>query len=954
MKKWLWLTVLLLCSLGVCFAEENEVVSSTSWMTFITKEEPAYRVVKDTYTLSCYQGESVATPLSLNLETGDAVEVAFTVPEDGLYEIWLTYRTATQSILPTELDIAIDGQCIFGELHSVQLRALWVDEGVFPVDRYGNEMSVFPYAAEVDLEAGLCDSTARTLEPFLFELTAGEHVLSMTVVDGAVSISELSLRAAEETPAYVAGDASGSNLIVIEAEQIASRNSSSIRGAGEYVTTLSPYSSEHRKINHLAGGSFRTAGDVVTYEFEVAEGGWYCFGAYYRQNTREDYPVYLDILIDGRLPSDKASAVPFDYCVDFDYMMAMADGQAQTFYLGEGVHTLSLRINATPLTPALELIESLNSQINAMSQEIIRLSGGVTTDKYRFYNIQNSIPDIVDIFEGWASECDAMLEYLQGLEPNAGTSAFAYFQLSADQLRRLAEYPEDIPRRTSELSTGSNSVSKMLAQQMLDIMYNNVSIDQIYLYQTEAELPEKPGFMASLGMNVERFFNSFSSQDYSTSSGQEGHLQVWMSESRQLVELLQNLIDSEFTPSTGIEVDLAMMPGEQKLVLSNAAGTSPDVALSINFVTPSYLDVRGALYDLTEFEDFPEVADRFTTSLFVPYIYDEGVYSLPQTLLFWVMYYRTDIFESLEIEIPTTLDEVKAILPVLQANGMNFYYPTAGMSGTKSFAGTLPLIMQSGGSIYGATLGDTTLDSEESLEGFRTLTELFTIYSLPVDAGAGFYQRFRDGTLPIGIAELGMYNQLSNAAPELDGRWSIAVIPGVSTDGGNVSRWTTGNIKTCCILSNTDMPEEAWTFLKWWTSTEVQSTYANLQYTTYGEDYLWVSANKEAFSLLPIKASHKAVILEQMEWMSDAPWSLGTYMIERELSNAFISVVVDGVDARRALDKAVKRIDRETTRKLTEFGYIKDGEVVKEYITPNVAFIEQMISDYYAKKEKVE
>ena len=153
------------------------------------------------------------------------------------------------------------------------------------------------------------------------------------------------------------------------------------------------------------------------------------------------------------------------------------------------------------------------------------------------------------------------------------------------------------------------------------------------------------------------------------------------------------------------------------------------------------------------------------------------------------------------------------------------------------------------------------------------------------------------------------------------------------------------------IMANTDMPEEAWTFLKWWASAETQSTYANQLFTMYGEDTLWASANIEAFEQLPIKYAHKQVILEQMEWTSDAPWCLGTYMVERELSNAFLSVVVEGEDARRALDKAAKAINRETERKLEEFGYMKDGELLREYIAPDTSLIEEMIEQYYAEQE---
>ena len=85
--------------------------------------------------------------------------------------------------------------------------------------------------------------------------------------------------------------------------------------------------------------------------------------------------------------------------------------------------------------------------------------------------------------------------------------------------------------------------------------------------------------------------------------------------------------------------------------------------------------------------------------------------------------------------------------------------------------------------------------------------------------------------------------------------------------------------------------------------------------------------------------------------MTEAPWVLGTYMLERELSNAFISVAVDGTDARRALDTAVKRINRETYRKLEEFGYWKDGVMLKEFKTPDVSVVRNLIDRYNQQKE---
>ena len=201
-------------------------------------------------------------------------------------------------------------------------------------------------------------------------------------------------------------------------------------------------------------------------------------------------------------------------------------------------------------------------------------------------------------------------------------------------------------------------------------------------------------------------------------------------------------------------------------------------------------------------------------------------------------------------------------------------------------------------------------------------------------------------SMPIGVADLATYNLLLNAAPELDGLWDIALFPGLTNAEGEVERWTTGGAETMAIMTAAqthDRVDEAWRFLEWWSRKETQSNFGNLLQSTYGSEYIWPTANTEAFAQLPLRSAHKHVIIEQMEWMTEAPWVLGTYMLERELSNAFISVTADGVEARRAMDTAVKRINRETYRKLEEFGYTQNGVKVKDYRIATVEMIEQWI-----------
>ena len=85
--------------------------------------------------------------------------------------------------------------------------------------------------------------------------------------------------------------------------------------------------------------------------------------------------------------------------------------------------------------------------------------------------------------------------------------------------------------------------------------------------------------------------------------------------------------------------------------------------------------------------------------------------------------------------------------------------------------------------------------------------------------------------------------------------------------------------------------------------------------------------------------------MEQASYILEPPRLLGSYMLERELSNAFNNVVVDGDNLRSRIDDVVKTVNRETNRKLEEFGYIdSEGNILKEYIVPSVEQVREILS----------
>ena len=77
--------------------------------------------------------------------------------------------------------------------------------------------------------------------------------------------------------------------------------------------------------------------------------------------------------------------------------------------------------------------------------------------------------------------------------------------------------------------------------------------------------------------------------------------------------------------------------------------------------------------------------------------------------------------------------------------------------------------------------------------------------------------------------------------------------------------------------------------------------------------------------------------------MREIPRVPGWYMLERELSNAWNSIVLNGQNTRATIENAVDLTNKELNRKLTEFGYLSDtGAVIKTYHVTTLQMIEDL------------
>lgn len=931
-----------------------------------------YTKIRAGYTLAEYQGQAVVYDIGSVYRGGDGtlttetmaypesekilsigqkgrVELELEVPQAAVYYMRLDYLADSASILPVEMGVMVNGEYPFYEMRQQVLESRWTAKPDKVYDSYGNEVVSMPDKVYDWQSKYIQDSTCRYTEPLGIELQQGKNTLSIELNEGTLLLGNIVLTAKPQIAAYTGSEAAaGDGFIAIQAEDFTYRNNSAIHAACEFDPDLYPYQSSKRVMNTIDSASFGSGGQEISYTFTAEKAGNYYIAFHYSQGDKSDFPVFMNIKIDGVIPNTAFQNHAFAYEKKYElYTMVDANGNKISIPLEAGTHEISMQISMEPIRESLETVEKIMSRVNDLSLEVTKVAG-TNKDKYRDFSLESYIPGVGDMLTAWADELHQVMENARVYNPGKRKiAAFSSISIAENQLRSLAKKPDELIYRMDELATSTSSVNQHLANLIDSLNGNDFSLDSIYLYQEDAknQIPKHKNIFVKGWLGLVRFFTSFGEQAYSSSNTNPEHLQVSVNRSRQHLEIMQLMINEQFTPQTGIEVDLSLMPDQTKLVLANASGDSPDVATGVNYSIPFELGIRGALKDLTEFEDFAEVAERYNAGMIMPYVIGDSIYAIPETMNFQVMFYRKDILDKLGLAVPDTLEEVEAMLPDLQMRGLNFYYPTARTVGMKTFLDTTPILFQSGGSLYDGTADNATLTSEEIVEGFTTLTNLFTIYNLPKDV-PNFYQHFRNGDYPIGISDFGNYNMISNAAPEIDGSWGVALIPGVKNADGEVMRYSSAGAEGTFLFESTpEREQQAWTFVKWWSSAEVQAEFGQRLQITYGDEYYWNTANAEAFAQLPWDSDDKEVILEQLTWTLEAPRALASYMVERELSDAYNLVVLGAKSAtvREALDDAQKSVKRETQRKLEEFGYVENGVTIQEYEIPTVAKVEEII-----------
>ena len=874
-----------------------------------------------------------------------------TVPKAGEYAIAITYIMAEAAVLDSTITVTTatsEGKAL--QTARTEVYSLWQDETKdYTLDRYGNEVSPSQITLQKDVTDYVREYSSVNGEAVGFAFAEGKQQIRILSNDAEILIKEIKVVEKPELMDYETYQSmySGNDYIgepiVIEGEDYALKNDSAIRSKSSSSAAATPYHPYYKWMAALDGNSWKTVGQRVVWNFTVPEDGWYNMAFHYSQSYKEGQESRRTIEIDGKIPYAELREIEFSYTGSkYDYQYT--DGKV---YLTKGEHTLGMYIEMPEMQSLIAQVEVLMEDLQDIGLSLQQVAGS-DADATRTWEIEKYIPGVTERLTNIQTELENLYSHMEeqyGDEPASSQN----LKLAADILAQVLKEPERLPTRTEDINVGSSSATSYLAELINGWKNQGLSIDNIYLMGEDTTLPDPNGdFLVNFTNGVKKFFHSLFSKDagYTTAAtDEEGVLTVWINRSVQYVEMIQTLCDSRYegyTDENGnkITIQFSVMPDEGKLLLANASNTGPDVALGVSGDKPYQLALRGAIYPLTEFDDFAEYVDgKFLNEAYEPFIYEDKIYAMPETQQFNVLMYRTDIMERLGLEIPKTWNDVANMMPTLRRNGMNFYMPLSSQTGTKSIENIAPFFWQVAAangedptySLYAENGLSTTLNNETNIAAFQTLTDLYLLYGLQNNMPS-FYNNFRYGVSPIGIGNFSNYVQMLYAAPEIADDWAVAAVPGFAAEDGTIYNQMTTIGSSAIIMEDSDKKEAAWDFLKWWMSDETQAEFAQTLQSKYGSSYIWNSANVNAFAELAIPEEDRVVILEQWKHTENIRHTPASYMLERSLSDAWYNVVNKHIPVRRALNEAAVNTQQELTIKLQEFDYLNEaGETLQEY-----------------------
>lgn len=873
-------------------------------------------------------GNNYTISVDVNATLKDTpVEITAEVDKAGEYKIGFVYKSLDDTVSTMEVEFEIDGTNPAVSGRKLTLPRFWTSEEEYRVDGSGNQFapeqvlytdSTTHYFTEVvDYKLGYCT----------VNLDVGTHTVKITPTNTNVLLEKFLFTEVEPSEKYTAPSSDeyyDGEAIIVEGESAFLKNNywlkASADGGSAKVYPSDPIKS---KVNNIGGSTWNESGDTIYWNVDAPKAGYYKIAFSYKQNKVLNGNVYRWLRVNGETPFVEAESIAFPYASDWNVVNFASDEVTYTVYLNEGKNELSLTATMGEYSETAQMLNEVVLDIGDLYLDINMITGE-TVDVYRDYQLFNQIPGFNDSLKAIYDKLIKIEENLIQISDGETSSNISSVRNMANTVKYMFENPYRAHRYKSTYYSNYTSISACIN----DLQDIPMSIDRIYLFSPEDEsAAAKTNIFKRTWFSTLRFIASFT-EDYNnisgtTDSGSKKKVVLWVNWGRDQAQIFNSLIQSDFTVKhPDIQVDLKI--ANASVIQGVLSGNGPDVILQQVRTEPVNLAMRDVLYNLSSFEDCDEVLEQFVEGAEVPYIYEGNLYALPDTQSFNMFYYRTDIFEELGLQVPKTWDEFNTVARVLKRRNFDVWLPYAQITDVASVNGGIgsltifpTLMIQNGLPMYNEEQTATTLTSDAVVSVFSEWVDYYTKMKLPYQLD--FYNRFRTGTCPMGVANYTVYNTLKDTAKEIDGKWQMVELPGVVDENGNINNSSSGSGTGCSILKTAEHPEAAWEFLKWWVSADTQFAYSMSVESVLGPIGRIAVSNVEAFERMSWDADKFDSIKAAWENTVEIPEIPGSYYIARSIDFAFWNAANGNENPKDMLLEWGQEANNEIERKLKQY-----------------------------------
>ncbi|MEU9912714.1 extracellular solute-binding protein [Streptomyces sp. NPDC051001] len=267
-----------------------------------------------------------------------------------------------------------------------------------------------------------------------------------------------------------------------------------------------------------------------------------------------------------------------------------------------------------------------------------------------------------------------------------------------------------------------------------------------------------------------------------------GTLRVWLFQevgNKPKEKVVDSVVTAFRKAHKDTEVDVEYIPVETRAQRVKAAfndpKSAPDVMEYGNTDTAGYVKDGGLLDVTKEFGAWSEAKDTDPTAKQSVTVAGR-VYGAPFYVGVRALYYRTDVFQKLGLDVPKSMAELASTARRIRAAEPGLYGLVVGGAYTY---GAMPFVWANGGELATGTAGSYTsaIDSAAAQKGIKAYTSLFSDDNCPAAKCAGFGGNDTITAFAAGKAGMAIGGDFSHTAVEagkVKGKYAVVPLPGVA------------------------------------------------------------------------------------------------------------------------------------------------------------------------------